>query len=344
MTKERELLSRALDALNDREAQLEKLGWGCLAARALEEDIRTYLAVEEQYDALRERYAEGLGESMKACKESFEREAERAKELITAPSDDADEPVAWMFQHEDTGLIDFVDTQQVEWGFEKNNPRWQKIGPVYLHPPKPAELELEEYDAGLLGYFGGGDVEWWQDYIRDLLGRAHDHYQSQVSAYPPKPAESEAEYDFYGVIPLTHRKAKGIIKDRGYHVTGFVLSRPDGDKCIVDMSAVRWLSGKEFFEMMHPPVVSPTAEPEAETIETLKAENFKLASGQCTEGGPWGDKGGTPYCKYAKRKPMTAKEMLKGIDADTYPYEEVLAFVTGIRFAEKHHGIGGDDE
>jgi hypothetical protein len=24
---------------------------------------------------------------------------------------------------------------------------------------------------------------------------------------------------------------------------------------------VRWLSGKEFFEMMHPPVVSPTAEP-----------------------------------------------------------------------------------
>lgn len=85
------------------------------------------------------------------------------------------------------------------------------------------------------------------------------------------------------------------------------------------------------------------AEPEAETIETLKAENFKLASGQCTEGGPWGDKGGTPYCKYAKRKPMTAKEMLKGIDADTYPYEEVLAFVTGIRYAEKHHGITDAD-
>ena len=55
---------------------------------------------------------------------------------------------------------------------------------------------------------------------------------------------------------------------------------------------------------LHPP--NP-AEPEAETIETLKAENFKLASGQCTEGGPWGDEGGTPYCKYAEpaaRKPM----------------------------------------
>lgn len=52
-------------------------------------------------------------------------------------SDDAENPVAWMFQHEDTGLIDYVDTQQVEWGFEKNNPRWQKIGPVFLHPPRP---------------------------------------------------------------------------------------------------------------------------------------------------------------------------------------------------------------
>ena len=47
------------------------------------------------------------------------------------------EPVAWMFQHEDTGLIDFVDTQQVEWGFEKNNPRWQKISPIFLHQPRP---------------------------------------------------------------------------------------------------------------------------------------------------------------------------------------------------------------
>jgi len=44
------------------------------------------------------------------------------------------EAVAWEYQHEDTGLIDFVDPQQVEWGFEKNNPRWQKVGPVYRHP------------------------------------------------------------------------------------------------------------------------------------------------------------------------------------------------------------------
>jgi hypothetical protein len=46
------------------------------------------------------------------------------------------EPVAWLFQHEETGLTDCIDTQQVEWGFEKNNPRWQKIAPLYTAPPQ----------------------------------------------------------------------------------------------------------------------------------------------------------------------------------------------------------------
>ena len=55
------------------------------------------------------------------------------------------EPVAWLFQHEETGLTELVDVQQVEWGFEKNNPRWQKIGPVYTRPqPKREPLTDEE--------------------------------------------------------------------------------------------------------------------------------------------------------------------------------------------------------
>jgi hypothetical protein len=39
---------------------------------------------------------------------------------------------------------------------------------------------LDAYDAGLLNDFGGGDVHWWQDYIRDELARAHEFYQSQM--------------------------------------------------------------------------------------------------------------------------------------------------------------------
>ena len=44
------------------------------------------------------------------------------------------------------------------------------------------KLELDEYDAGLLGSGGGGDVDWWQDYLRAELARAHEFYQSQVEA------------------------------------------------------------------------------------------------------------------------------------------------------------------
>lgn len=165
--------------------------------------------------------------------------------------------------------------------------------------------------------------------------------------HPPKP-EPEAEYDFYGVIPLTHRKTKGIIKDKGYHVTGFVLTREDGDKCVVDMSAVRWLTGKEFFEMMHPPVVSPTAEPEAEprvwmmTRDDIENAAFEFSKEQVET--YWKNRGYTIKPLYTRpepaRKPMTEEE---AIELCPFTREEFKAgFLTGVRFAEKHHGIDGN--
>jgi len=72
--------------------------------------------------------------------------------LAAAPQPPAaQEPDAWLFQHEETGLTQCVDHQQVEWGFERNNPRWQKIRPLYVHPA-PADdrvRELEEDRARL---------------------------------------------------------------------------------------------------------------------------------------------------------------------------------------------------
>ena len=50
------------------------------------------------------------------------------------------EPVAWMFQHEETGRTMCVDAQQVEWGFEKGNPRLKKIAPLYTSPPASKPL------------------------------------------------------------------------------------------------------------------------------------------------------------------------------------------------------------
>lgn len=49
--------------------------------------------------------------------------------------------------------------------------------------PLPGDgIELDCYDAGLLSDYGGGNVEWWWDYLRAELGRAHSFYQSQVAA------------------------------------------------------------------------------------------------------------------------------------------------------------------
>ena len=71
----------------------------------------------------------------------------------------ASEPVAWLFQHDETGRTVCVDAWQVENGFEENNPRLQKIHPLYLHPPVapdgmvlvPKEPTKEMIDAGLCG-------------------------------------------------------------------------------------------------------------------------------------------------------------------------------------------------
>lgn len=49
-------------------------------------------------------------------------------------------------------------------------------------PTADNTLELECYDTGLLGNGGGGDVEWWQDYIRVELARAHEFYSDQLTA------------------------------------------------------------------------------------------------------------------------------------------------------------------
>lgn len=38
-----------------------------------------------------------------------------------------------------------------------------------------------DYYAGLLSDYGGGDVEWWQDYLRAEIGRANDHWREQYA-------------------------------------------------------------------------------------------------------------------------------------------------------------------
>lgn len=84
-------------------------------------------------------------------------------------------------------------------------------------------IELQEYDAGLINDFGGGNVGWWQDYIRAELERAYCHYQEQADGIAAdnakeierlrtelKAAHSENNEQAYGLLnaKLTAAKAE----------------------------------------------------------------------------------------------------------------------------------------
>jgi hypothetical protein len=69
------------------------------------------------------------------------------KQALAAP---VQEPIGYLFQHEETGLTQVVDVQQVEWGFEKNNPRHQKIGPVYTTPPAAPVQDNDAHYKGVV--------------------------------------------------------------------------------------------------------------------------------------------------------------------------------------------------
>jgi hypothetical protein len=48
--------------------------------------------------------------------------------------------------------------------------------------------ETPDYDAGLLNDFGGGNVEWWQDYLRAEIGRANEFWRDAIDSIAALPA------------------------------------------------------------------------------------------------------------------------------------------------------------
>jgi len=73
----------------------------------------------------------------------YESKRAAAQDKVAQP---AQEPVAWMFQHEETGRTMCVDAQQLEWGFEKGNPRLKKIDPLYTAPQQRTWVGLTYED------------------------------------------------------------------------------------------------------------------------------------------------------------------------------------------------------
>jgi hypothetical protein len=45
---------------------------------------------------------------------------------------------------------------------------------------REAALNEADYDAGLLNDFGGGNVDWWHDYLRAEIGRANEYWRALI--------------------------------------------------------------------------------------------------------------------------------------------------------------------
>lgn len=96
--------------------------------------------------------------------------------LLAQKEQPEQEPVAWMFQHEETGRIMCVEAQQVEGGFEKGNPRLKKIAPLYTHPPQRKPLTTEERSSivneALRGHASTRDaIDWAIRHVERHHGR-----------------------------------------------------------------------------------------------------------------------------------------------------------------------------
>ena len=79
----------------------------------------------------------------------------------------AQEPVAWMFQHNETGRMSYVSNDGLHnpTTFIEMNPRYALVCPLYTHPPQRKPLSDEEiYSlADSLEIWNEDDEEWILD-------------------------------------------------------------------------------------------------------------------------------------------------------------------------------------
>lgn len=65
------------------------------------------------------------------------------------------------------------------------------------------------YDAGLLNDYGGGNVEWWWDYIRAELNRADQYYQTALAHNELPGLIAEMRRLREALIAVEHHEIKG---------------------------------------------------------------------------------------------------------------------------------------
>jgi hypothetical protein len=253
--------------------------------------FRQLLAQPEQ-----EPVAEYIGETPYGSHVQLFDDVKKGTKFYTAPhpqQEPAQEPVAWTWDTEWNGTLTAH--------FQFNKPEIERgvlnLRALYTSPnPNPKQysepVALDEYDAGLLNDWGGGKVEWWQDYIRAELGRAHDFYQSQVDSLtapqhqsltvPQEPIGWQFYEDgkwHYGMEINNHREnteAAGI-PTRNFYAAPAVQPNPADTlaKCQHCDCPLLPIGGGKSAPMPQPDVMAGIADLEQESRQ-LRAQNEPL--------------------------------------------------------------------
>lgn len=71
-----------------------------------------------------------------------------------------------------------------------------------------AHASFQDYDAGLLSDYGGGNVTWWMDYIRVELERCNEHWREQLSAYQAEKSTADKFADKNCYICALYQECK----------------------------------------------------------------------------------------------------------------------------------------
>jgi len=75
-------------------------------------------------------------------------------------------------------------------------------------------VDCPDYDAGLININGGGNVEWWLDYIRAEIGRANDHWRDEMAAAIARDAGLRTALSFYANPEVYRPHPHGLAFDR----------------------------------------------------------------------------------------------------------------------------------
>lgn len=95
------------------------------------------------------------------CPDRRECDVARACLHHTAPAKPtAAEPVAYMWQHDETGRIGFIDPWQLQNGFEANNPRCKIVCPLTAAPIAPSIPALTEAEVRAMWGTQGHAANW----------------------------------------------------------------------------------------------------------------------------------------------------------------------------------------